>query len=234
MDNSHLEKFFGKCQRQDDFIEKTYKILNNFGFNNENTIASVCTCRDELAQTILTDIKRWWGDVFNFSSLGGLFTSGLTGLKAFFSHAPRLNTKERYIFYVFSHIGIDEKGSLGFCKRRGIDNSTACGALISLLKDISEKNLELNYEKDREQSYLKERLFKEIKQDETLDLLNITKIVMRITKYEIEGLTKKIVDPSISDYALFCGIQIHYGDFNYISPHDSYVFFNNKKIILEI
>jgi len=78
-------------------------MLKGFGFTDENAIASVCICRDEISQTIRSHVKRMWGEAFNFSSLAGLFTAGKTGMKAFISHAHGLTVKKDMFLCLFSY-----------------------------------------------------------------------------------------------------------------------------------
>ncbi|MFH1702572.1 MAG: hypothetical protein ABIB41_03935 [Nitrospirota bacterium] len=135
-----LRKYFDKVLTEVDFVKKTYTALEKFGFNDENAIASVCICRDEISQSLRSIIKHVWGEAFNLSSLAAMFTAGKTGLLAAMHHAPRIDDRERYVFYVIPHIAIDEEGRIGFCSRKGIKESTACGALNIFLKELGSNN----------------------------------------------------------------------------------------------
>ena len=99
-----IKERFRHVIKEVDYVRKTYNILKTFGFNDDNSIASVCVCRDEISQTVRSIIKHIWGEAFNFSSLAGMFTAGKTGLKAAMHHAPRVEGRERYVFYVVPHI----------------------------------------------------------------------------------------------------------------------------------
>ena len=133
-----LNKYFDRVYTEVDFVKKTYNALKKFGFNDENAIASVCICRDEISQSLRSIIKHVWGEAFNLSSLAGMFTAGKTGLSAAIHHAPVVNGKERYVYYALPHIAIGAKGQLGVCKRRGRkETSSACGALNVFLKELS-------------------------------------------------------------------------------------------------
>ena len=145
---SMLLNFFNKVYRESDFVEKSYEALKKFGFTDENCIASVCGCRDEIAQTLRSYIKHKWGEAFNFSSLGGMFTAGKTGLKAALHHAPRIGGRERYVFYILPHIAINEEGKSGFCQRKGIKESSACGALCLFLQELNEGKLHITIDED--------------------------------------------------------------------------------------
>src|SRR4030067_1983474 len=134
-----LGKYFDKVLTEVDFVKKTYTALEKFGINDENSIASVCICRDEISQTLRSIIKHVWGEAFNLSSLGGMFFAGKTALKATMHHAPDTDGRERYVFYAMPHIAIDEEGKMGLCRRKGIKESHACVALYGFLGVLREK-----------------------------------------------------------------------------------------------
>jgi len=218
------------------YVQKTFTILKKFGFTDENCIASVCVCRDEISQSIRSLIKHTWGEAFNFSSLAGMFTAGKTGLKAAIHHAPRVDGRERYVFYVIPHMAIDEDGKSGFCKRKGIKEYTsACGALCLFLDELYSGKLHIKIdEEDIEESLLKRRLVKEISYGDIPSLLELTKIARKVIQEDLELAIEKVVDTSKSDYAVLTGIQIHAPDANYIWPADSYVVIDGKKQELKI
>jgi len=225
-----LTKHFDKVFTEVEFVKKTYNILKKFGFTDDNTIASVCVCRDEISQTIRSIIKHTWGEAFNFSSLAGMFTAGKTGVKAAMHHAPRVDGKERYVFYVVPHIAINENGKTGFCQRKGIKESSACGALCLFLQELNEGKLHISIdEEDIEESLIKRRLLKEIPYGYIPDLLELTKITRKVIQTDLEHVLEKVVDTTKSDYAILTGIQIHAPDGNYIWPADSYVVVNGEK-----
>lgn len=214
-----------------DYVKKTYSALKEFGFNDENSFASVCVCRDEISQTLRSIIKHTWGEAFNLSSLAGMFTAGKTGLKAATHHAPRVDNRERYIYYVIPHIAINEEGKTGFCKRKGInEESSACGALCLFLDELRKGKLHITIdEEDIEESLLKRRLLTEIPYGQIPDLIELTKITRKVIQSDLEHAIEKVVDTKKSDYAVFTGIQIHGPDDNYIWPSESYAVVNNKR-----
>ena len=231
-----MNENFDKTIKEVDYVRKTYNVLKDFGFNDDNSIASVCVCRDEISQTIRSIVKHIWGEAFNFSSLAGMFTAGKTGLKAATHHAPRVNGRERYVFYVIPHTAIDEDGKTGFCKRRGIkEESSACGALCLFLDELYTGKLHIKIdEEDIEESLLKRRLIKEITYGDIPSLIELTKITRKVVQEDLEHAIGKVVDTSKSDYAMFTGIQIHAPDANYIWPADSYVITNGEKVEIKI
>lgn len=230
-----LEKIFGRFFREYDFIKTSYDVLKDFGFNDGNSIASVCVCRDEISQTVRSHIKRMWGEAFNFSSLAGLFTAGKTGMKAFISHAPQVDGKERYVFYAFSHIAIDENENMGVCKRKGLEKSHACGALCLFLNELKSGKISIRLdEEDIEESLLKRRLLRELKYGEIPDLLTLTKKTLKVIVEDLEHIIEKVVDTKKADYAVISGIQVHGPEENYIIPDESYVVVNGEKKEIKI
>jgi hypothetical protein len=165
-----------------------------------------------------------------------MFTAGKTGIKAAIHHAPQIEGRERYIFYVIPHIAINEDGKSGFCKRRGIkDESSACGALCLFLSELHQGKLIIRLdEEDIEESLLKRRLLREIPYGHLPDLIELTKMTRKVVQEDLEHIIEKVVDTSKSDYAVLTGIQIHAPDANYIWPADSYVVMDGKKLALRI
>jgi hypothetical protein len=226
-----MKESFDHAIKEVEYVRKTYNTLKDFGFTDDNSLASVCVCRDEISQTVRSLIKHTWGEAFNFSSLAGMFTAGKTGLKAAIHHAPQIEGRERYIFYVVPHIAINEDGKSGFCKRRGIkDESSACGALCLFLSELHAGKLLIKLdEEDIEESLLKRRLLREIPYGHLPDLIELTKMTRKVVQEDLEHIIEKVVDTSKSDYAVLTGIQIHAPDANYIWPADSYVVIDGKK-----
>ncbi|MCX7988353.1 MAG: hypothetical protein N2647_02795 [Thermodesulfovibrio sp.] len=226
-----MDKFFDKYLKEEDFINLSAEKLKKYGFEHNNTIAGVCLCRDEICQSVLLKIKNLWGDFFNFSSFAGIYSSGEIGAKVFISHAPD-GEEKRVVFYVFTHIGLDEKGGIGICKRKGIEKSTACGALILFLNEI------LNFDKrEKEENpeliFIKQKLRKEIS-NRTPDLKELTKIALHVSCNEIERTMENLVKSDKIIYALVSGIQVHYLDKNYIVPMESFVVRDNKRIDFKV
>jgi hypothetical protein len=240
-----------------DYVRKTYNILKEFGFNDDNSIASVCVCRDEISQTIRSIIKHVWGEAFNLSSLAGMFFAGKTALLAAMHHAPIVGSKERYVYYAFPHIAIGSDGRLGVCKRRGRkEKSSACGALNVFLEELSNPPSYTNnpptppLEKggkgglkrsaykidndDIEMSLIRMRLLKEIPYGHVPDLMELTKITLKTIKEDFERALSKTVHKDKADYAFFTGIQIHGPDGNYIWPSESYAVVKNKRKALNL
>ena len=218
-----LSKHFDRIFTEVDFVKKTYDALRKFGFTDDNSIAAICVCRDEISQSLRSIIKHVWGEAFNLSSLGGMFFAGKTALKAAMHHSPKEGGKERYVYYAMPHIAIDEDGRMGFCRRKGIEESHACGALCGFLGELQEKKVNVSIdEEDAEQSHLKMRLLKEIPYGHVPDLLELTRIAQKVIFADIEKAIISTVNTKKSDYALITGIQIHGPENNYVWPARCY------------
>ena len=151
------------------------------------------------------------GGAFDFSSLAGILTLGKTGFAAAYSHAPVVNGRRRYVFFLFAHIGISAEGELGVAQRPGHEEPTAaCGALVALMDDLERgrKSTALEWE-DPEQSLLKLRL----KQFQDLgakpDLMALTKATHRATVEDLGLLMDNSLNRRIEDYAVVAGVLIH-------------------------
>ena len=225
-----LSDKFGKVLTEVKFVKRSYKILEEHGFTNDNSIASVCVCRDEISQPIRTAIRQTWGEAFNLSSLGAMFTAGKTGLRAAMNHSPQVDGRERYVFYILPHVAIDEQGTPGLYRRKGMRESNACGALSLFLGELRDRRVRIMMdEEDIEESLLKRRLVREIPWGEIPDLIPLTEIARRVSQSDFEHALHKVVDTARSDTAVLTGIQIHGPESNYVAPRDSYLVLNGQK-----
>lgn len=228
-----LDTIFNKYTTEDAFIKLSYKKLKKYGFNRDNSITGVCLCRDEICQSVLLHIKKLWGGVFNFSSFAGLYTLGKIGAEVFISHAPATEKNKKCVFYVFSHLGLSEKEEIGICKRKGLERSTACGALILFLNMLSTKDKKTNEVDNAEFIFVRQRLLRELF-NKSPSLLDITELALRATCEDIEKIMENYVQSEGISYALISGIQVHYMDNNYIVPKEAFVLLDDKKIKFEI
>jgi hypothetical protein len=231
-----LRNLFPNVYTEIEFVKRTYSALEKHGFTDEDAIAVVCICRDEISQSLRSIIKHMWGEAFNLSSLAGMFFAGQTGLAAAMHHSPVVEGKERYVFYALPHIAIDAEGHLGSCKRAGRDGeSMACGALNAFQKELSGGQLNLSMDElDLEQSLLKRRLLREIQYGHVPDLLELTKIAQRVVQKDLEHVLNTIIDRSRSNYAMVTGIQIHGPEHNYVWPASCYAVVNEVMEMVEI
>ena len=136
---------------------------------------------------------------------------GVTGFKAAHHHAPDTDGIERYVYFAFPHIAIDEQGIPGNCWRPGHQKiSHACGALLTIQQDLAQGSvgLELNQD-DLEQSLLKQRLFRKLRYGDMPDLVTLTKMAHTVIREDLERMIQWTVDSASFPYAVFTGIQIH-------------------------
>lgn len=226
-----LNKYFDRLYTEIDFVKKTYAALKELGFNDDNSIAATCICRDEISQSLRSVIKHMWGEAFNLSSLAGMFFAGKTGLAAAMHHAPIEGGKERYVFYALPHIAIDSEGHLGTCRRTGREGkSVACGALDAFQKEMSGGRVNLTMDnEDVEQSLIRMRLLREIQYGHVPDLLELTRITQTVIQADLENTIKKVVHIEKSNYAVITGIQIHSAESNYVSPASCYAVVDGEK-----
>lgn len=206
-----LVRYFpGACPSKD-FVDYSLEILRPFGIQPNNTMACASVCRDEMTRPFINNINEVWGKLFNFSGLAGMLYLGVTGFKAAHHHAPNAEGTERYVYFAFPHIAIDEEGIPGNCRRPGRQEmSHACGALLNVQQDLAQGTvgLELNQD-DLEQSLLKQRLFRKLRYGEIPDLVTLTKIAHSVIREDLERMIQLTVDSASTPYAVFTGIQIH-------------------------
>ncbi|GAB4823828.1 hypothetical protein N2152v2_010874 [Parachlorella kessleri] len=222
----HVTKHFPSALGVDDFMQRLEVALWGYGFQNDNSIACVNLCRDEVTHTLKHKIDQVFGSSFSTHGLGGVLTCGVTGVGAGLSHSPVCETsgKERYVFFSFPHIGIDSKGVVGNISRPGRSGmSCACGAVIKALGDIKSEGLNCNCKEpgvheplNIEFSILKQRLARRLvaegQTDESvgsLDLVGLTKVTERVISDDLDFLISKAVNTSKADYAVVTGVQIH-------------------------
>lgn len=232
-----LDEHFPNAADERSYVEATYNSLQSFGFDSDNAIACVGVCRDELTQSFVAQVRRKWGEAFNFSGLGGMLFLGRTGFAAAHSHAPVVNGRERYIYYVMPHIAISDLGEIGVCSRNGrVAPSAACGALMAFLNELESGAVSLTLQgDDMEQSQLKRRLHPALSRTESPDLVSLTKTAARVILEDLQEMIAKTVDVGIADYAVFNAIQIH-GPNNaqYVHALKSYAIVRNAKYEIEL
>lgn len=231
-----LARYFPTVMPEADFVRRTQVVLNSLRMNADNSLACVCTCRDELCQPLGRLIRDAWGEAFNLSGLGGMFFAGATALRAAMLHAPNADGRERYIFFALAHLAIDAEGKIGDSKRAGRNDVTrACGALDAFQIELARGTFALIVDPyDVEQSWLKERLARETMFGQPPDLLTLTKIAQRASQHDLEQAIVSVIDSKVSDYALITGIQLHTEDGNYVSPVSFYAVIAGARHELEM
>lgn len=207
-----LQQRFPGVLPEDQFVRRSAaRLISDFGFTADNTLACVAVCRDELCRPLTEKIRLMWGEAFNMSSMGGRPTMGHTGLAAAHSHAPIVNGRSRFVFFVLPHIGLGPEGEPGLCQRPGRQEpSWACGALVDVLEDVRQDRTASPFStNDIEQSLLKQRLIREGDLTVDTDLIELTKLTHRVALADLEHLVMGRLDPAIDDFVVISGIQIH-------------------------
>ena len=227
---------FPEAIPQDRFVARSYEAMHRHGFLAENTIAFACVCRDEVTLPLVEDIESTWGEVFMFSSLGGMLILGKTGFLAAQQHAPIDESGiERYVYYALPHIAIGPHGEFGVYFRPGRQKAShACGALMAFQHELESRSLQLAPDPDDiEQSILKRHLLGKLRYGDVPDLPSLTRIAHAVILEELERMIQLTVDPTRSDYGLFTGIQIHTPDGrHFVWPGAAYVVKDGKKVSL--
>jgi len=206
-----LEKTFPRAVPESVFIDHATEVLNKHGFTPETSINLVSTCRDELCRPFTEHLDAKWGDYFNIASLAGFVFCGRTGFKAAMAHAPVVDGKERYVFWVAPHIALDAEGSVGKCMRHGREHpSSACGALLAVQGEIKSGKVSLKLEQtDMEQSLVKQELISHLPYGKVPDLVELTYAAYECILREVESTLKASIDPSMCEFAIVAGIQVH-------------------------
>ena len=206
-----LDRNFPGTYPCDAFVDYSQFRLQPFGIEQKNSIACVSVCRDEITTPFMNRLHNAWNGAFDFSSLAGMLYLGVTGFQAAHHHAPNIDGKERYVYFAFPHIAIDEHGTPGNCHRLGRHAmSHACGALLKIQENMSEGNVNLELDQDDlEQSLLEQRLFRKMGYAETPNLVTLTKVTQHIIKENLERMIQLTVDTKTTDYAVLTGVQIH-------------------------
>ncbi len=221
---------FDRVFRERDFVKGSVDALTPLGFTADNTIACVSLCRDEISSSLAIIVREAWGESFNLCGLAGMFFVGKTGLSAAIHHAPRVDRRQRYVFYAMPHIAVGEGGRLGLCSRKGLSESTACGALCAFLAELKAGRLSLAMDQDDlEMSLLRLRLLKELPYGRVPDLLELTWLAQKVIVADLERAVKTVVDAETSDYALLTGIQIHGQDGNYVQSLPGYALVGGRR-----
>jgi len=115
--------------------ERTLRIIERYGFTDENTIMGTSVCPDEInneSKDLPVVMQDHWGEVFPMGGISGAPFAGKTGFKAFSSHVA---DNGNIIVMFGPHVGISDTGEVGMCLRHGQRaQSTACGAVIGAYK----------------------------------------------------------------------------------------------------
>jgi len=206
-----LSELFPGALRIEDYFEKTTTALIPDGFEDDNTLGIVATCRDEIASPLETEIIRHWGRTFSCRSLGGFLLLGRTGIKTGISHAPLVNHRRRFVMYAMPHIALSDNGVPGVVMREGIEEAShACGSLDAVVSQLKSGRIDLHMDfEDLEQSCVRQKLLSKIHYGEEIDLVNMTRLAAKIIHKDTDRLLSNLARPNEYDFAFFIGILIH-------------------------
>jgi hypothetical protein len=219
-----------------EYMQKTYKVIESYGFNDPNTMGMISICRDEITDPVYAEVVRYWGKTFNCCSLAGFITMGKTGLAAAKGHTPIENAKRRFVYYAMPHIAISENGTIGEVMREGImDGTHACGALEIIVNELKKGEIHLETDQDDlEQSIVRHKILSNLQYGKVPDLVEITKIANSIIQKDLDELLITL-DTSIFSFGVFTGIEIHGPQgTEWIYPTLSYGVIDGKKIDLKL
>ncbi len=215
------------------FVQRSSDTLARHGFTGDNSIASVCCCRDEISQTLHSSVTESWGLVFNKSSLAGMVLSGRTGFGAAQAHSPQeADGRERYVFFAMPHVAIGPEGEAGIVDRPGrAAPSSACGALLAVKAELEQGGLDDTFDPDDvEQSLLKGKIRARMSDEDSTDIYNITHKAYEAILDDLARTLDATFDPEKADLAVVTGIQIHGpGGVNYVQPKDCYAVVNGER-----
>jgi len=190
------------------------KVLENHGFNPSTAINLVSNCRDELCRPFTEYLDtKWAKPSFNIASLAGMVFCGRTGFKAAMAHAPVVDGKERYVFWVAPHIAFSGDNEVGKVWRPGREKaSTACGALLAVLSEIKAGRINVQLDPgDIEMSLLKQHILSYLKYGHEPTLIELTYAVHECILDEVRNTAKAAVDLELAEYVIISGIQVHGG-----------------------
>jgi len=236
--NGAIQKHFPGALTESQFAKEVYEAAGKVGFDLNNTIAAVSTCRDEVCKPLVATLAKTWGGVFDLTGLAGMMFLGTTGLTAALHHAPEVNGKERYFFMACPHIAIDSFGEIGSIFRPGrVKRSNACGALGAFLAEIGTGHVKTGLEMDDiEYTLMKQRLLDYIPYGSKPDLVELTKAAMEVIREDLERLISKKVDTKHADYVVAVGVQVHgphwlaqRTDMDYVWLHTLYSVIDGKR-----
>ncbi len=205
-----LTRYFPGALPLRDYMKQTSQDLSRWGFNDGNTLGVIATCRDEITSPLRSEVIRYWGKSFDFSSFGGFVLAGRTGVTTILEHTPTLDGIGHFVFYAMPHIAISEGGEVGSVYREGIKQmSHACGSLNAIIKELNSGYINFQIDPDDvEQCIIRQRVISAMHYGDILDLIGITKLACVIIAEDVKRILTP-VDPSVYNYAVFTGILIH-------------------------
>ena len=204
-------EIFPEAVERETFVARSVAALAVHGFVPGSALAMIGVCRDELTFPLVDRLQAVWGPAFDLSSLAGMLFLGRTGISAARHHAPSADGRQRFVAFVFSHIGIDEEGLVGQCRRPGqAEPSPACGALETFRRELADGRLDVDLDPhDLEQSLLKQRLLRAITYGDVPDLVSLTRLARDVIYDDLRELVTQLEHGADTDVAVISGVQVH-------------------------
>ena len=212
--NRALETAFPRVVPEPVLIDNVTAVLERHGFTGSSAINLVSNCRDELCRPFTEYLDQKWGlPSFNIASLAGMVFCGRTGFKAAMAHAPVVDGKERYVFWVAPHIAYSGDNEVGKVWRPGrAKASTACGALLALLGEIKSQRVNLQLDpNDIEMTLLKQQIMSHLKYGTEPTLVELTYAVHECILSDVRRTAAAAVNLDAAEYVIISGIQVHAG-----------------------
>jgi hypothetical protein len=210
-----------------DFVARWQESCLAAGFDADNALLAVGTCRDELCFPFVAQLESVWGPAFQLGSLAGLLTIGHTGMGAVASHAPRAPREpRRYVVVACTHIGVDDSGTFGYLRRVHQDvSSRTCGALMAFRDELLASRLRLGYDPvDPEMSLLRQRILTALVYGDIPEPVELTLAVAAIIAEDLRELLGWIQDASAPERelqaAVVTGVLIHTPTGDWFQAHE--------------
>ena len=231
-----VEIFPGALER-DVFVERSTAALAEHGFLPGTTLAMIGVCRDELTFPLVDRLQGVWGPAFDLSSLAGMLFLGRTGIAAARHHSPSEDGRQRFVAFVFSHIGIDDDGNVGQCRRPGqVEASPACGALVAFRNELLSGRLDVDLDPDDlEHSLLKQRLIRALPYGHVPDLVALTHLARDVILADLRELVHQLEHGVETDIAVISGVQVHGSDRRgFVAPGNAFVHVGRERVELPL
>jgi hypothetical protein len=139
--------------------------------------------------------------------------SSESGFKAAMAHAPVVDGKERYVFWVAPHTALSGDNVHGKVWRPGRSHeSHACGALLAVQGQIKEGHIDVSLEpRDVEMSLLKQGVVKTLSYGQVPSLPELTYAVHECILDDVRKTAESTVNLDSAEYVIISGIQVHAG-----------------------
>lgn len=204
------------------FLDRVRASVDTLGFTVEHTLPLISVCRDELTSRFAGAIESEWGLAFTLAGLGGVPALGRTGWNAALSHIPDDGGRGAVIVFGFPHIGIESDGAIGVTLRQNqIEPTPTCGALAAIFDMVGRHALPTEVDvDDYEATRLALRLVDPLHPPRSLAELTISSLdALEVDLWKaIDGVRLW----ESHDVAVFCGVQVHGRDDDWIWPRDAW------------